>query len=654
MRSPSFLRLRCPSFGTRLAWLLDHRGCVEILEWKDCFEILRKSAKDVAFVWIELPRLGANETQQLKKLKTEFPQMPILLCTQNLDAKMYQKLINSMGLWQIGTPETPVDVWNFTIREAIEYHHNLRRQMHWLAACRNRNTRLIRMTHNLEQQVQKKTKKLFLSMKRLQSHDEQLKRIKALLVDINAAHTIKDIYACLSDQLAHLLPFTELSIVIPDWSGKTGYLAIKGTGSGETSIATLLPNENKAIQTTFNGFEPLILRRGTQLTKLVRSQSFYLKGHNSVLFMPLPIGNQKAVMLIASHDRGAFDQEHLETMRHLQPPLSVALDRAVTMGALKHLQKQWEVTFNAIQNPIFIINENKKITRTNQMADQLLRELPSLQETITTFSYGPNSILKANDREFQVIDKPFRHRKQNLTIVHLREVTEEKQLLQQLLQSEKLASVGILSEKIAHELNNPLAGIMALSQVLQYDLDEPLKSDLQEIEKACRRCKHIIENLVEFSRSTGSKEKSQIDLNKVIQETIALSRAGLTGISLDVSLDNHLPAIQGIFQELQQVIFNLIQNASHSMHGKGSLYLATQFDSKTEHVLMKVRDTGSGIPDDTKEHIFKPFFTTKRAGVGTGLGLSICKSIVKEHEGNIRLVSSQEGEGTEFELSFPT
>jgi two-component system NtrC family sensor kinase len=651
MKHFSPIRLRSPGMGTHLTWLHSFFPWVEVLEWEDCFLILERKNKEIPFIWVERQTLTSQDTKQVMRLKKQYPHCPIFLILPTLSQEKFQTLVAKKLFWQIGTLNTPHQTWKSALRKALEEFHHRAKQSFWSDLIRQRNLKLLRMTHSLENQVQRKTTKLFLSTKRLSEQESQLERIQSLLVQINAANTIDEIYACLSGQLAHILPFTELSILTPDWSGK-GFVTLTGTGSGDIQLDHLPEEEEKQVLKHFNGLEIVNLLDRNKLKEILKTQVFALKRHFNILLLPLSVGRKKGAIFISSHDRNAFEEKHLDALRHLQPPLSVALERVYIMGSLRHLQEQWAVTFNAIQSPIIILNEDLTISRTNLAADNLIREFPELETQWENGNF-PQKISN-NERVFHLFRHPFEHKGKHLSLLNFREITEEQDLLQQLLQSEKLASVGTLSEKVAHELNNPLAGILALCQILLEDVDGPLKEDLKEIEKACQRCKHIIENLVEFSRSNQSSKTTWFSLNKVIEETLLLARAGLTGVELKVKLDPRLPAMKGQFQELQQVIFNLIQNSSQAMQGKGKLSLSTTLDPIQKSILIYIRDTGEGITEENWKKVFDPFFTTKRAGVGTGLGLSICKKIVEAHRGEIKLSYSKPGEGTEFCLSFPS
>ena len=240
------------------------------------------------------------------------------------------------------------------------------------------------------------------------------------------------------------------------------------------------------------------------------------------------------------------------------------------------------------------------------------------------------------------------------------ELKGREQALQQaqsaLIQSEKLAALGQFSAGIAHEVKNPLAGILAYAQLALRKLNptDSLFESLEIIEKETKRCKKIMENLLKFSRQ--EKVQFQItDVNRVVEDTAALAdhQLGLHKVRLEKDLEPNLPAILGDANQLEQVLMNLLINAQQAMEGRpGSVKIATRL-APGDRIEIQVRDTGPGIPEEIQAKIFEPFFTTKPAGKGTGLGLSVSYGIIKNHKGEIR-VESGVGQGTTFTISLPT
>src|SRR5258706_343503 len=230
---------------------------------------------------------------------------------------------------------------------------------------------------------------------------------------------------------------------------------------------------------------------------------------------------------------------------------------------------------------------------------------------------------------------------------------EETQM--QLIQSEKLAGIGQLAAGVAHELNNPLSGVMGFAQLMLDDrtLSVQQKNDVQTIYTQSQRCKTIIQNLLQFCRR---KEAAQevLDLVPLLQTTVNLVQYDFStsGIELTQNLPPSLPLVLGDANQLQQVFLNLITNARQAMEKqiKGRLII----DSQCEGSKLSVRlsDNGPGIPADILGKIFDPFFTTKAPGKGTGLGLSISYGIVKNHHGDLR-VESRLAEGSTFIIELP-
>ncbi|MEJ5375537.1 MAG: GNAT family N-acetyltransferase [bacterium] len=225
----------------------------------------------------------------------------------------------------------------------------------------------------------------------------------------------------------------------------------------------------------------------------------------------------------------------------------------------------------------------------------------------------------------------------------------------QLLHSEKLASLGKLAAGVAHELNNPLGGIlMYANMLLEQAADGPMAQDLKVIVEQALRCKEIVRGLLDFARRRG-EERVRVDLNKdVIEKCIAImsKQAMFLNIQLECELPSDLPPIAADPDQLSQVFTNLIVNAVDAMEGKGTLRIRTWAEGSPAQLHAEVSDTGSGIPEDYLPRIFDPFFTTKEVGKGTGLGLSIAYGIVRRLGGDIQ-VRSRAGEGTTFHLRFP-
>ncbi|PYT77261.1 MAG: histidine kinase [Acidobacteria bacterium] len=233
------------------------------------------------------------------------------------------------------------------------------------------------------------------------------------------------------------------------------------------------------------------------------------------------------------------------------------------------------------------------------------------------------------------------------------DVTQRERMEEQMTQTEKLTSLGLLAAGVAHEVNTPLAVISNYIQMLAKQMPDgdPRQSLIDKIVKQTFRASEIVNNLLNFSR-TGAAEASSVDVNRVVEDTLSLVTHPLKTARIQVvkELGESLPPVYGSANKLQQVFLNLFLNARDAMPGGGMLEVRTAAHNGS--VEIEVADTGAGIPREDIHRIFDPFYTTKSNGRGTGLGLSVSYGIIKEHAGKID-VRSTPGKGTSFHVEFP-
>lgn len=341
----------------------------------------------------------------------------------------------------------------------------------------------------------------------------------------------------------------------------------------------------------------------------------------------------------------------------------------------------WEATFDVISDPVLIIDSHYTITRANKALAKACGEDvrhvigKKCYETFAGYSHPcpkcpvVTTLKSAKERSAEL--DMFDNKKQyhanaysftNLSaddeaiVIHYRDITDEKRLHKKLMHSEKMAAVGTLAGGVAHEINNPLGGILAFTQLIMRQLDQThaCQSDLKEIENAVLRCKKIVRDLLDFSRRNIEEEMIPVQINDIITQTMALLQINARHVNVAIvqELAPDLPPIHGHFSKLQQVVLNLVANALHAMKDTGgTLTVSTVTNPEKSKVFVKVKDTGTGIDDDNVDKIFDPYFTTKEQGEGTGLGLSISYKIIEEHGGKID-VNSQKGNGTTMTLQF--
>ena len=238
-------------------------------------------------------------------------------------------------------------------------------------------------------------------------------------------------------------------------------------------------------------------------------------------------------------------------------------------------------------------------------------------------------------------------------VLRMRKDLEEAHL--QLVESERIASIGKMAAGVAHEINNPLSGMLIYAELLRESLKKDLQhsKDITEIIDQTMRCKNIVSDLLEFSRQAVGKISS-FSLKELIDKTLSLmvNQAFFYDISVTTDIDPDIPEAIGDMGQLQQVFTNLFINAADAMDGKGNLEIKARFDAEKNQFVIRVSDTGPGIPEALQKKIFEIFFTTKPAGKGTGLGLTITKNIMKLHGGDVK-IESPPGGGTTFVLELP-
>ncbi len=373
----------------------------------------------------------------------------------------------------------------------------------------------------------------------------------------------------------------------------------------------------------------------------------------------------------------------MATPKNLKAP---ANERASdNIAFVEDLKRQWVAMIDALVDPMCIVSRDFKIAKANKAMAKLAgagvkevigqpcfevfanRKSPCdgclLNETVTSRRSHSWSLAKVRgESEYEVSSQPILDANGDLdgVVQVYRDRTESIQLQRQLLQSEKLASIGLLAGGFAHEINNPLGGILIFAQMLKREMDpeSPHFQDVEEILNATQRCKAIVENLLEFARqqpADRSESLGEIDVIEAVKSALRFAKVGHNGDGVDVHEDWKIAPVRiiGDHNKMIQVFLNLIQNAFHAMPDGGTLFLRSyaQGQGSDQKMVIEVEDTGVGIPLKHRDRIFDPFFTTKEPGEGTGLGLAICYGIIDDLGGTLSL-ESELNQGTVFRLSF--
>jgi two-component system NtrC family sensor kinase len=378
---------------------------------------------------------------------------------------------------------------------------------------------------------------------------------------------------------------------------------------------------------------------------------------------------------------GSWGEEDLNAVSVCTDMLSASLDRAGLFEKVLHGKKEWERTADAIRDVVMIIDRDWIVRRGNRRLAELgnvpveaLRGkkchalLASHQEicpscpAVVTCETGEESTAEVlrHEREFQVSSYPILDASGDLesVAVYEKDITDSKKMHRELVHAEKMGVLGQLAAAVAHELNNPLSGVISFSQILLKEMDPGLSyvDALRKIERAALRCKKIIEDLLAFARKPETVGHEPVGLAEIIDEAVSLLRPKLEekGIRVELELPSSLPRLSIHPDPVYQVLANLISNAQDAMGAEGVLRFKARLakEKGTKYILLSVQDTGPGIPKKHWERIFDPFYTTKGPGEGTGLGLSTCRRLMDSFRGSIK-VSSSTAKGTTFVLRFP-
>ena len=290
----------------------------------------------------------------------------------------------------------------------------------------------------------------------------------------------------------------------------------------------------------------------------------------------------------------------------------------------------------------------------NFAANQITRPVNYLVKVSQRISEGDFSVnVRVDSRdELGALEKAF-----NAMTTALKERDEalHRQTQRKLMRSEKLAALGRMAAGIAHEVNNPLTGVLMHGHFLlkRFSEDDPGHEDARVVVEETTRCRDLLRNLLDFSRE-NMPQKRLAHVNRCITRTVSMveKQILLNRVHIKLDLREDVPETMMDANQIEQVIMNLLLNAAEATAGGGTISLSTSFDAPDRTIVITVSDTGCGISPENLDKVFDPFFTTREVGQGTGLGLAVCYGIVRKHNGRIQ-VHSQPGQGTCFTIRIP-
>jgi two-component system NtrC family sensor kinase len=421
-----------------------------------------------------------------------------------------------------------------------------------------------------------------------------------------------------------------------------------------------------------------------ELSDRVRPQ---VQGHiKGIAIVPIARRGERigAVVTVTREER-VFTPADLERIAAMGDLLSLSLENAELVETLRQAEWRFRTLFRAAPDAVFTVLRSGRIREANDVVRDVTGSDPlkvvgrpiidlvaegdreRLEVALdATFAGTPTRVEVTFKNEIDGQSEPVR-RVVALAMTRLpeadppsvlligRDVTNEREMHVRLVESDRLAAVGELVAGVAHEVNNPLSSISAFAQILLRDggLTPSQRDSLDVIKSETLRASQVVKDLLAFARRSEPR-REPLDLNLVVDRTLRLRGYQLSTnkIRVEENLADELPPVVGDARQLQQVCLNLVTNAIQSMTTRGDGKLIVTTRSEGGHVVLEMRDSGSGISPAAIAHIFEPFFTTKGEGEGTGLGLSVSYGIISAHGGTIE-VASTSSSGTTFRVTLP-
>lgn len=537
--------------------------------------------------------------------------------------------------------------------KSLQYHKSMVQSSLLIRESSHQNKQLEALTNSLEAMVEERTQYI------KASHSEEgdkLSRERSLIrfiKDLGVQTSFEDILVILRKEVRKVHKMGDPILVFRLKGTKTFFLSFNSGHFTETFSKTVkeFPEEISQMSSSLTQYfanhfgrpfvKALIFPVDLRLTKQFTS------------------GRAEAILCFENSLSDKESENFVDVMKDRMGPLSMALDRVLLESELSRFAFRWEQTFDGLRDPIAIVDVDYNVTRANRKfsqshiyhkchvdfadKDKICDGCP-VQQVLAEGKPATGQV-RRHDRLYQVHSYPVlfqEGRKPTNVVNQYVDITESRDLYLRMLQSEKMGAIGLLAGNIAHELNNPLTGLRSLSQVLLVEAEEnsTLKSDLIEIEKATARSQKIIKNLLDFSKGEDQPLES-VSLDEIVERTLPMLKSAMRNHRLQVDLQAGAKRVYVEFNLLQQVVFNLVNNACQAMKDSGTLTIRTYLQGQRAY--LEVQDTGPGIPHDIQSRIFEPFFTTKKEGLGTGLGLSMSRAVIERFGGEISLKDVSEG-----------
>lgn len=366
------------------------------------------------------------------------------------------------------------------------------------------------------------------------------------------------------------------------------------------------------------------------------------------------LSGQKFQLIFLRKHLQPFRTQEVKFLSKIANAAFLSIKRILRLEHLETLEQHWTATFNAFDAAIGVLSKEGQIIKINRTFEKHFGKPPyDLKKVISQWCWPPNRTEKKfsfNDKTYDLHFHPYNQG----WIVVLHDVSDKEKLERQILESSKMAELGMISSSIAHEINNPLGGILSYLQLILMDLpkEHPQYEDIKEMESATQKCKNIVQNLLGFARKEDGEQKTLVSLVEVIQEALELCQFPVkyNGIEIQKNFEIRDAKIKGHRNNLVQAIKNIIQNAIEATHDRPG-HIAVSLISLDNKFQLLISDKGEGIAPHNLHKIYNPLFSTKKSQNHPGLGLTVAFQIVQEHGGSLEILSQPKG-GTKAIISF--
>lgn len=513
------------------------------------------------------------------------------------------------------------------------------------------------------------------TIREMKKKNIQLEIINDVMKSFNINMSMDELLKNVLEKLKHIFPIDRLSLMHLN-NNKLEITSIYPRSSTYVKLGTSIPNQNSLY------WQVIHERRARNY--LIHKEDQYNENHTflrlnlkQVLIFPLFVKQQViGLFSLGSEQKINYSKQDINFLQQLSDQIAVSTENVRLYHEVLHVKNEWEKTFSAVVDYMFLVNVNGELIRANKAArdffhertennqtlkDILFEEMSKvelIEECVKTEKTVSCELVLRNKYHYEVFAYPVFDESEKIysVIIYMKDVTKKRHYEVQILQSGKLAAIGELAAGVAHELNNPLTAILGNSQILlrKAEKSQDTYHLLEDIYECGKRCKNIIQNLLTFSRQDEYMFE-KFSVNQSVEKVLSLLgyQFRQQQISLEVYLDRDIPFIEGNSKQIEQVIINLLINARDALdERKENKRIIISSDRNDQFVYLTIEDNGIGIPKELHHEIFHPFFTTKNVTKGTGLGLSVSHGIIESHHGKIHL-ESEVGKGSKFIIKLP-